>query len=49
MDTALIIFLIIMTPIGLTSFGLLCYNYYMLMKEEQVSFLYKKNWGMDDD
>ena len=49
MDTALIIFLIIMTPIGLTGFGLLCYNYYMLMKEEQTSFLYKKNWGMDDD
>ena len=33
MDTALIIFLIIMTPIGLTSFGLLCYNYYRLIKE----------------
>ena len=33
MGTALIIFLIIMTPIGLTGFGLLCYNYYRLIKE----------------
>ena len=33
MDTALIIFLIIMTPIGLTGVGLLCYNYYRLIKE----------------
>ena len=48
-ELAMRIFLIIMTPIGLTGFGLLCYNYYMLMKEEQTSFLYKKDWGMDDD
>ena len=33
MDTALIVFLIIMTPIGLTGFGLLCYDYYRLIKE----------------
>ena len=33
MDTELIVFLIRMTPIGLTGFGLLCYNYYRLMKE----------------